>query len=68
MFLQRMEDSIRPHKLFYTGYSYNLSFLQLDANIRYENVSYTYKDANNTHKVFNDFFPSLSLSTSFNEV
>lgn len=53
---------------FYTGYSYNLSFLHLDANIRYENVSYTYKDANKTHKVFNDFFPSLSLSTSIGKV
>lgn len=53
---------------FYTSYSYNLDFLQLEANIRYENVSYTYKDVNNTHKVFNNFFPSFSLGTQIGKV
>lgn len=53
---------------FYTGFSYNFNFLQLDANVRYENVNYTYKDVNKVHKVFNNFFPSFSLSTNIGKV
>ena len=53
---------------FFTGYTYDFDFLSLSASIRYENVNYTYEDAAKTHKVFNNFFPSISVDASIGQV